>query len=317
MLLQDVCGEARVETYDAWRTAYTEAWNGRMTSASGTAAPADFSGWIEFRRVRDLEFVRSDSMPFSGRPRAKSSDYIGIQVSLVHGGEQLNLRGPEHATVMASTALLWDGTLLENFELLKPGEYFNVVIPRDSIEQRVGPNFTLPTPVLKSESASMRLLESLVRSLGHEFSAMQAREFDSVRNAMIELIAGLVHEGVEAGSAAVSDAMLRTVHSWIDQNLLGSAITSSRAAAEHGISIRSLHRLFERRGESFSSVVRAKRLARALAELASTDASVTQLAMKWGYSDLSHLCRELRRVHHVTPSQYRRASRIPPRQLAG
>ena len=312
MLLEDVRGGSTVATYDAWCAAYKEAWNGRLLSVpSRRSASPDFTGWIEYRRVRGLEFVHSDSMPFGGRTGA-TSDYIGIQVSLRHGGESVQLRDPANPQAMTSPVSVWDGQLVESFELLEPGEYFDVLIPRAAMVSQLGTQFALPAPIVTSNSAAMRMLDGLVRSLCLEFSTMHAWELDAVRNAMLELVGSLAHEGEHVSSGAVTDGMLRAVNQWIDQNLLEGEISSARAASEHGISVRSLHRLFERHGESFSSTVRARRLGRALDDLAATSDSVTQIASKWGYSDTSHFCRELKRRHGVTPTEYRRASRTAP-----
>lgn len=308
MVIDDVGERTHVVNYDGWLAAHAAAWKGKLEARANCSPRQDFSGWIEFRRVRDLELIRSDSMPFAGHSVKGAPAYVGVQVSPVHGGEQVDLRTPEVRRTIMSSAVLWDGADLDSFQMLGPGEYFNVLIPRDAIEQRVGPRFALASPVILSDSAPMRLLESLVLSLSHEFCTMQAWEFDSVRNSLIELISSLARGVNEESSAAVSDAMLCAVKRWIDAHLLDGQITSGRAAEEHGISIRSLHRLFQAEGQSFGAVVRSKRLSRALEDLGASNLSVTNLASKWGYADTPHFCRELQRTQGVTPSDYRRAS---------
>jgi len=313
VVTDDFLGRANVATYDDWRTAYSAAWNNQLIPASvNRSAPREFSGWIESRRVRDLQLIRSESMPFAGHCGATFPDYVGIQIATMYGGESVQFRGSDVPHIMTSTANVWDGGELQSFQMLGPGESFSVLVPRAAIQQRVGPRFALKSPTIQSDGAPLRLLESLAVSLSHEFPTMQTWEFDSARNALIDLIAGLAREVDDESSAAVSDVMLRTVSLWIDEHLLDGQITSERAAYEHGISIRSLHRLFERQGKSFSAVVRSKRLYCALEDLAATNLSITYLASKWGYADTSHYCREIKRTHGMTPSEYRRASQVAP-----
>ena len=251
-------------------------------------------------------------MPWGGRSGASSPDYVGVQVTTAQQGESVKFRGCESPRILKTPVSVWDGRDLEDFQMLGPGEYFNVLIPRSAIEQRVGPRFTLESPIIGSDSALVRVLGNLALSLCHEFSTMQTWEFDAVRTSMIELVASLGRQTEDQGSAVVSDAMYRAVSHWIDERLLDGPISSVSAAREHGISIRSLHRLFEREDTSFSALIRSRRLARALEDLAATNHSITYLASKWGYADTSHFCRELKRTLSMTPSEYRKASQVVP-----
>lgn len=309
--------KTNVVNYDDWRSIYSQAWShGQLIpSRAGCSAPRSFSGWIQSRRVRDLHLVRYDSMPFGGTCGGSASEYVGVQVTSSRCGETVQFRGWDSPRIINSPVGVWDGRSLQNFQMIGPGEYFTVLLPRVAIEHRVGSGFALDAPIIQSDSALVRVLGNLAKSLCHEFPTMQAWEFDAVSTAFVELIASLGREVDEQGSAVVSDTMYRAVSRWIDESLLDGQINSGRVAREHGISVRSLHRLFERDGKSFSAVVRSRRLSRALEDLAATNLSITYLASKWGYADTSHFCRELRRVHDMTPGEYRRASQTVPASL--
>jgi AraC family transcriptional regulator, positive regulator of tynA and feaB len=73
--------------------------------------------------------------------------------------------------------------------------------------------------------------------------------------------------------------------------------------------VRSPHRLFASSGETFGSMVRGRRLARARRDLAATGDMIQSIAVRWGYADASHFISEFTRVHGVTPAGFRRSRR--------
>ena len=81
----------------------------------------------------------------------------------------------------------------------------------------------------------------------------------------------------------------------------------SKVAAAAGISVRTLHRLFQRHGrapmETFEQCVFEKRLERAWRALSSgAAASVTDAALDCGFSDLSHFSRRFAQRFGLAPS---------------
>ncbi|GAA2882344.1 hypothetical protein GCM10020220_085800 [Nonomuraea rubra] len=109
------------------------------------------------------------------------------------------------------------------------------------------------------------------------------------RNIVVELLAQRGAESIARPSgAAVSEGMRLSVSRWIDDHVHLGQVLPAQAAEQHGISVRSLHRLFADSGESFGSLVRRRRLERACRDLLHTDDMVQTIAMRWGYADASH-----------------------------
>lgn len=90
---------------------------------------------------------------------------------------------------------------------------------------------------------------------------------------------------------------------------LGEPGLSPRAlAAEHHISVRYLHKLFQAEGTTFGSWVRARRLAACRAELArpgAGDLVMAAVAARWGFPNPAHFSRVFRRAYGMSPSQWR------------
>src|SRR6202007_1817594 len=91
------------------------------------------------------------------------------------------------------------------------------------------------------------------------------------------------------------DAALRAaINRHISANLLGTADLSAPAVAQRfGVSLRKLHGLYEGTGHSFTQTVMALRVEGCARELAAggNGRSMTEMAARWGFADLSHLNR--------------------------
>jgi AraC-like DNA-binding protein len=78
-------------------------------------------------------------------------------------------------------------------------------------------------------------------------------------------------------------------------------------AAAFRISPRYLHKLFETHGQPFGQTVLKLRLERCANDLASPGANrtVTEIAYRWGFGDLSHFCRLFRQAYGMSAREFR------------
>lgn len=95
------------------------------------------------------------------------------------------------------------------------------------------------------------------------------------------------------------------------QNLLKTRLHDERlsiteAAAELGISLRYLQKIFQSTGRTPSEWLLQARLERARMILMSTDITIGDLASRVGFKDISHFSRSFRNLYGVSPGQYRR-----------
>jgi AraC-like DNA-binding protein len=116
-----------------------------------------------------------------------------------------------------------------------------------------------------------------------------------------ELIAG---RGLKA-------AWQRTIVAEIARRCGDPALNVDSIAGEVGLSERSVHRLLEETGKSFTEHVTERRLERAQAMLANPDFShlrIIDIALAAGFGDISHFNRLFRRRFGETPSSARAAA---------
>jgi AraC-like DNA-binding protein len=87
-------------------------------------------------------------------------------------------------------------------------------------------------------------------------------------------------------------------------------------AGRLGMSARSLQRLFEREGLTFSGFVTGERLARAHNVLGEDDSrSIAEIAMDCGFGDISYFNRKFRARYHAAPSDVRNGELRSPGQI--
>jgi AraC-like DNA-binding protein len=95
---------------------------------------------------------------------------------------------------------------------------------------------------------------------------------------------------------------------YIQRHLPDEAVTAGAIASAHGVSIRTVNRIFNAGGQTVGEVVRVRRLARAREELTETAQAVSVIAHRWGFSDTSHFSRSFKARYGSSPTDYRRAA---------
>jgi AraC-like DNA-binding protein len=138
---------------------------------------------------------------------------------------------------------------------------------------------------------------------------MSSVEVEGARNALLVLTAGMIR-ATQAADISESDFLpylRQQLEAWIVDHLTLGAIRVRDLAAAHNVGSRTVHRAFAATGTTVGSVVRAHRIAGARSDLVNTNASIATIAHRWGFCDASHLGREFRRVHSMSPGDYREA----------
>jgi AraC-like DNA-binding protein len=96
------------------------------------------------------------------------------------------------------------------------------------------------------------------------------------------------------------------ITAFVEANLADPLLSAPAVATHFGISIRYLHRVFEERDKSFGQVVLERRLIRCAGDLgASVDSRISDVALRWGFSDISHFNRSFRLHFGLSPREYR------------
>jgi AraC-like DNA-binding protein len=117
-------------------------------------------------------------------------------------------------------------------------------------------------------------------------------------------------------------AALERIKRFVELHLSNPSLGSQFVAEGTGLSPRYINRLFEREGTSLMRYVLEARLARCRLELEDPRfgaLGITEVAMRWGFNNLSHFSRTFHERYGMSPSAWRgviaRSAEIPPGTL--
>lgn len=105
------------------------------------------------------------------------------------------------------------------------------------------------------------------------------------------------------------EELLERVLGYIDDNLADADLGPGRVAAAHFLSLRALHKLFERTGTTVSRYIRERRVERCRMDLtdpALAHAPASAIGARWGFPGASHFGQVFKRETGLAPAEFRR-----------
>lgn len=235
-----------------------------------------------------------------GRAQIRETDgeYLGVLVVL-DGHEHIE-QDDRQIVLGRGQALVWSSTRPLRFAVPVGLRKRTLLVPRNrltGVEQAdVDRVTTLSGP------ASRLLAEHLgaVSAVGD----LPAGAAAAAANAALELLAAALPG---PGRDGADLPRWERVRDHIEDNLADPLLRPHHIAAAHAMSLRALYQLFERRGHTVSGYVRARRLARARAELARLGRATTvaTTAHRWGFADQAAFSRAFRRQFGCSPNDVR------------
>lgn len=204
------------------------------------------------------------------------------------------------------------------FETLRPfrtrfPEEFRLkifAVPRDLLGRPEADLGRLTARALRPGSGLPTVLSPFLSRLAdtseHYTGPVAERMADSAVNLLAAAAAEQLGERPSDGPGADRVLLLR-VQGFVRWHLAEPGLTPEAVARAHHISVRYLHRLFEREGTSFGRWVRELRLRECRRELAGADprgARVGSVARRWGFTSTAHFSRVFRRAYGTSPTEW-------------
>jgi AraC-like DNA-binding protein len=142
------------------------------------------------------------------------------------------------------------------------------------------------------------------------------------RGTVVDFVTTLLSQELQfadGGNAAarrrVQEALLRDAQQFVRQHLDRHELSPDMIASALHVSRRTLYHAFELAGETPQALVQRLRLERCrdvLSHAGSDGASITQLALEFGFADPAYFTRVFRQRFGQTPSQFRAAAQASP-----
>ncbi|MFE0420135.1 AraC-like ligand-binding domain-containing protein [Streptomyces tendae] len=233
--------------------------------------------------------------------------FLGLQVkgaNVVGQYGRQSLVGPGSLVVFESTApytLRFD----------KGFDYLSLRIPRAAL--------ALPERTLRDAAAitlgpgnpTARLAFTYFSQLANSEELRSGTYAETIIGPSVELLRALITSqlGEDVGQATGTSVPLSLrITQYIRTHLADPALSASRIAAVHGISVRHLYTVLARSGISLGDWIRARRLAECRRELADPSCrmrSIAAIGRDWGFVDATHFSKSFKQAYGISPRSWR------------
>lgn len=160
---------------------------------------------------------------------------------------------------------------------------------------------------MAGEDADCGLLSSFVAQVVVRMSRLRDPMVRRVEANILDLLGGVLAARAGDGSLTAAQQLCR-IKAYIAEHLHDRRLGPAMIAAAFGVSTRYVHTLFENEPMTVGRHVRSLRVhacRRMLETQPASEASLTDVALTWGFYDLSHMSRCFREEFGTTPSEFR------------
>lgn len=212
----------------------------------------------------------------------------------------------------AGDLIVYDSSTQLNAELRGSARYSDVsfMVHKDVYGAHLADQL-VENYVLK-KSALMRPLDSALTFLSKNMQSLPPEELEAVFDAVIRMLPSAVQlaqgDQERLPNLRVGQEITRELMDYLNRELSNPELSPASAAAYLGISVRYVHKLLALSGTTFSTQVTNQRLDRVCSDLCALSdmpPSISKLAFRWGFNDLSTFNRLFKRKYGLTPKEYR------------
>jgi AraC family transcriptional activator of tynA and feaB len=197
-------------------------------------------------------------------------------------------------------------------------------MPRRMLDPLRASSGQLMMTCLRRDEPIGSVLSGYLNALATQTGRMDEIAEECIADNVSRLVAvalGITPERHGQGRESLRNAKFARVLRYIDCHLAEPHLmTPAAVAVKVGVSVRSLHLLFEHKGLSFGQWVKRRRLEEIkslLANPSAADRSITEIAFAWGFDDLSTFYRAFQSIYGVRPGDVRPRPRPLGHEVSG
>lgn len=192
----------------------------------------------------------------------------------------------------------------------RPFEQTILRLPRKHFTDRLPAFNRLTARRFSGSSGAGRVATSFIEELGFNAPALRDHGLASFDVAAADLLCTAI-QMAEDGRSASSETTLERIQRKLLAHIRDPHLDLAHIAGSEDMSLRSLQRLFHAFGTTATQWISERRLNGIAAELrspANASRSATDIALSWGFNDVSHFSRAFKRQFGMAPSEWRRGS---------
>jgi len=229
---------------------------------------------------------------------------------LMLSGKQRMQQDNRQVEIQAGDFAIYDGARPHRLDFDQEWSELVLSIPRPTLNRLVPGMNNLTSRKLGSDSSSGEVLRNFLQSVATNLPRLSEKELASLSFHALNMIGStltLDHPLDESSMGAREVALLRA-KMLIDANLGDPCLDTNRIARRLGLSARYLNRLFNSEQTSLMRYVWNLRLDRCRDELVRLEPGqhrVLDIALRWGFSDMSHFSRAFKLRFGISPRDCR------------
>jgi AraC-like DNA-binding protein len=230
-----------------------------------------------------------------------------------HGTIGLDFEG-KPVVLRPGELVMWDTARRGGFTTSGRVDNQTLVLPRERLAMAApGYEWMFGRPFRRDHPAA-RLIGSFLGSVMGVVSSLDVAARNALADAALDIARAVAGTRDDAQPRQQTAARLMAVRLYIDANLSNPGLSPARIAKANAISLRTLHRLFESTDDSVGAVIRERRLSRCRADLLlGTTDSVTEIAYRWGFRNMSFFSRLFRERYGMSARELQMAARAAAR----
>lgn len=293
-----------VRTAEEWEATITS----EVVSLGVISTPHDFSASLErrdFGRSIRITRVRSEANVIrrSASHISSSDDGFAIlhmnlrgKITVQQHGRTCNLQG------LGATIYTTDKPSV--FDMSSDYDGLLLQMPRQLLATTMGQLQQKLVQPIATDQALFRILLSML-SESHENTPDNSAEKEVIAQVAVDLVTGIltVRRDVATNEPA---PLLTTMLQLVERSFNDPDLTVASIARKMKVSERVVYRAFSKANQSPATLIRSKRLVRAMALLQNSNETVYLIADASGFSDYSSFSRAFRREIGCSPTEWRK-----------
>jgi AraC-like DNA-binding protein len=281
-----------------------------MTVYPGASGPTQFTGCVEATDLGGIRLARVAASACLVRRRAEDIARMTETPYLVkfqvkgnsiwsQRGRVVRLRPGDF--VLCSTAEPYSLRFSDAFEMPV------ICLPVDTARRLTPDPDQFLGIRMPGEDVDCGLLSSFVAQVSTRMGGLQEPLMRRVEASILDLLGGVLSARTGHGRPS-ADEYLVQIKAYIGEHLHDRRLSPAMIAAAIGVSTRYVHSLFQSEPMTVGQYIRSLRVTacrRSLEGLAADKGSLTDIALRWGFYDLSHMSRCFRAEFGASPSEFR------------
>ncbi|HNP35946.1 MAG TPA: helix-turn-helix domain-containing protein [Woeseiaceae bacterium] len=279
-------------------------------------ATEQFSAAIETRTFGAISMANVSTSPVAASRNLRNIAHISSPPYLIkfqlrgeslwsQRGREVHLRPGDF--VIGSTAEPY------RLEFFGPYEMPVLAVPTETMKRlTTNPDQFLGRRMSRSD-ACCGLLSSFVAGVVPRMAELPQTMADRVETNILDLLGGVLSAHAESPVAAGPEQLLRQIKAFIARHLKDRRLGPAMIAHNFGISTRYVHVLFQQQPQTLARYIRSLRIKachQSLSDPAYEHIGLTEIALSWGFYDLSHMTRCFRETYGLPPREFRRGGRL-------